>query len=88
MFCVCCFYTTPLFFFFFVVGRHKHTEANGRPAETPDGFWDLSFADSVSSNKAKDLLLQQQRRPFAGDRGGAGADGDKQRPGDDLSLDF
>lgn len=27
--------------------RHKHDEKNGRPAETPDGFWELSFADSI-----------------------------------------
>ncbi|CBJ27290.1 conserved unknown protein [Ectocarpus siliculosus] len=31
--------------------RHKYTEANGRPAETPDGFWDLSFADSIDPDK-------------------------------------
>ncbi|CAM9361911.1 unnamed protein product, partial [Scytosiphon promiscuus] len=38
--------------------RHRYTEANGRPAETPEGFWDLSFADSINPNKE----LQQQRR--------------------------
>ena len=47
---------------------HKHTEANGLPADTPDGFWDLSFADSVrdareKKNETKEPLLQRRRQP-------------------------
>eukprot|EP00903_Cladosiphon_okamuranus_P020323 g18646.t1 len=47
--------------------RHKYTEENGRPALTPDGFWDLSFADSPQSDKGV-----QRRRTGDGDGGGGG----------------
>lgn len=61
--------------------RHKYTEANGRPALTPDGFWDLSFADSPPSDKGV---------PGRGSGDGDGGDGDgKLARGDKHdSLDF
>ncbi|CAN0173417.1 unnamed protein product [Discosporangium mesarthrocarpum] len=32
--------------------RHKHHEAHGAPAETPEGFWNLSFDDSSRAREA------------------------------------
>lgn len=41
---------------------HKHTEANGRPQDTPEGFWDLSFADSVRSDVERGRESRGQQR--------------------------
>lgn len=48
-----------------VRGRHKHDEAHGPPPETPEGFWELSFADSISR--------KEQERAAAADAQTGGA---------------
>lgn len=74
--------------------RHKYTEANGRPAETPDGFWDLSFADSVNSEREHERLQRAAPRGGGGgDGGGKGKTGDRNgrqhlAGGDHDSLGF
>lgn len=71
-----------LLFFFFFRNRHKYTEENGRPALTPDGFWDLSFADSPHSENSR------AARPGNGGTGGGGDGNRRVAGGDNDSLDF